>query len=292
MALGLYVLDDLVLKRQQERHIPLHRAKDDNRVLYVSGIALQLSGTMNIPPLEIATALSSKLVVDVANLVCRGKSSPGVAVSQDFTVQVVPPGWIHLELTDSAIAAWLQSLSQVDLGRWGDEETTTQPPNHPTTSPPLSGSSRLFAVQYAHARCCSLLRLAHSEGLIMLKEPEPDNSPRVFLAVAPNPIPWLNCDQKLRFCHPAERALIAQLVGLVDSLYYPCPSRQTVDWEKAALNLSQAFQTFYSCCRIWGEVKIQTLHLAQARLGLIIITQAVLRLLLQDMCGVWAPLEL
>lgn len=126
----------------------------------------------------------------------------------------------------------------------------------------------------------------------MLKEPEPDNSPKVFLAVAPNPIPWLNCDQKLRFSHPAERALIAQLVGVVDNFYYPCPSRQTVDWEKAALNLSQAFQTFYSCCRIWGEVKIQTPHLVQARLGLIIITQAVLRLLLQDMFGVWAPLEL
>jgi hypothetical protein len=278
VALGLYVSDDLVLKKQQERHIPLHRAKNDNRVLYVSGIALQLSGTMNIPPLEIATALSSKIVVDVANLACGAELSPGAAVSQDFTVQVVPPGWIHLELTDPAIAAWLQCLSEVELGRF--------------TPPPLSGSSRVFAVQYAHARCCSLVRLAHGEGLIMLKEPELDNSPTVFLAVAPNPIPWLNCDQKLRFCHPAERALIAQLLGLLDELYYPCPSRQAVDWEKAALNLSQAFQNFYSCCRIWGEVKIQTPHLAQARLGLVIVTQAVLRLLLQDILGVWAPLEL
>jgi hypothetical protein len=286
VALGLYVSDNLVLNKQQERHIPVHRAKNDNRVLYVSGIALQLSGTMNIPPLEIATALSSKLVVDVANLACGAESSPAAALSQDFTVQVVPPGWIHLELTEPAIAAWLQCLSQVELRRF------SPPPHHPTTPPPLSDSSRLFAVQYAHARCCSLVRLAHGEGLIMLKEPELDNTPRVFLAVAPNPIPWLNCDQKLRFCHPAERALIAQLVGLLDDLYYACPSRQTVDWEKAALNLSQAFQNFYSCCRIWGEVKIQTPHLAQARLGLVIVTQAVLRLLLQDMLGVWALLEL
>lgn len=280
VALGLYVSDDLLLKKQQERHIPLHRAKNDNRVLYVSGIALQLSGTMKIPPLEIATALSSKIIVNVANLACGAESSPGAPVSQDFTVQVVPPGWIHLELTEPKLAAWLQCLAQGELKGQGDKGT------------PSSSPSRLFAVQYAHARCCSLVRLAHGEGLIMLKEPELENTPTVFFAVAPNPIPWLNCDQKLRFCHPAEHALIAQLVGLLDELYYPCPSHHTVDWEKAALNLSQAFQNFYSCCRIWGEVKTQSLHLAQARLGLVIVTQAVLRLLLQDMLGVWAPLEL
>jgi arginyl-tRNA synthetase len=52
------------------------------------------------------------------------------------------------------------------------------------------------------------------------------------------------------------------------------------------------FLTFYSQCRIWGEVKTATPQLAQARLGLILATQPLLHLLLQDLLGVPAPLEL
>ena len=124
-----------------------------------------------------------------------------------------------------------------------------------------------------------------------LAPPTRPTPPTLFLAVAPDPLPWLDFDQ-IRLCHPTERALIVQLLGLLDDFYCPCPIRQPIDWEKAALNLSQSFQAFYSCCRIWGEVKIQTIHLAQARLGLIMATQQILRLLLQDRLGIYAPLEL
>jgi len=278
-VLGLYIPDTSVL-HQQARHISLHRAKDCNRVLYISGIAFQLSQLRNIPALEIASALSSKLVVDIAPLV---GGIIAVNLLQKFTVQVVPPGWIHLEVTEPAIAAWLQHLvSPPQIQNWSKEE-------HCQLT--LNDTSCLFAVQYAHARCCSLLQMAHREKLITVKEPL-DTSRAVFLAVAPDPIPWLNSDQKLRCCHLAERALIAQLVGTLDELYCPCTSRQPINWEKVALNLSQAFQSFYSCCRIWGEVKIQTLALAQVRLGLVMATQGVLRLLLQDRLGIAAPLEL
>lgn len=278
-ALGLYVADASVLT-QRDRHISLHRAKDNRRVLYVWAIALQLSEAKNMPALEIATA--------IATLIRGVGSNPGAAVSCDFTVQVVPPGWIHLELTEPAIAAWLQRLAQGEKrsggagGAGGDSFSPLAP---------RPSATRMFAVQYAHARCCSLLQMADREGLITLTEPVLDTSAAVFHLVAPDPIPWLNSDQ-IRLCHPAERAVIAQLLGLLDDLYCPCPSRQPIDWEKAALNLSQAFQTFYSCCRIWGEVKIQTIHLAQARLGLVMATQPVLRLLLQERLGVCAPLEL
>jgi arginyl-tRNA synthetase len=309
-ALGLYIPDASVLS-QRKRHISLHRAKDNRRVLYVCAIALQLSGAKNIPALEIANA--------IATLIRQVESSPGSAVSCDFTVQVVPPGWIHLELTEPAIAAWLQHLAQGEQGELRELRELGENRRIPRPS-----SSRLFAIQYAHARCCSLLQMAHREGLITLEEPEkragreertrgqgdkgtrgqgelspsaPSASPAppapsaLFHVVAPEPIPWLNSDQKLRFCQPAEHALIAQLLGLLDDLYCPCPFRQPIDWEKAAVRLSHAFQTFYSCCRIWGEVKIQTIHLAQARLGLVMATQLILRLLLQRL-GISAPLEL
>ena len=289
-ALGLYVPDASVLK-QQNRHISLHRAKDNPRVLYVCAIALQLSGVKNIPPLEIANAIATL----VRQLESRTEAHP----TCNFTVQVVPPGWIHLELTEPAIAAWLQRLSSPPNPQRGPRQLSRrhrETPHNGARVPPAHlpfcpSSSRLFAVQYAHARCCSLVQMAHREGLITLTEPDHRDGEAIFCVVAPDPIPWLTLDQKLRFCHPAERAMIAQVLGLLDDLYCPSPSRQPIDWEKAAFNLSQAFQAFYSCCRIWGEVKVQTIHLAQARLGLVMATQQVLRLLLQQL-GVSAPLEL
>ena len=63
---------------------------------------------------------------------------------------------------------------------------------------------RLFAIQYAHARCCSLVLLAHREGLIKLREPLSDVSLAFRNVVSRQQIPWLNCDEKLRLNHPDE----------------------------------------------------------------------------------------
>ena len=259
---------------------------------YVSGLALQLSRAKDIPALEIATAL--------ANLLYGLSSNSDTTISQEFTVQVVPPGLIHLKLTEPQLAAWLQSLVSRD-GCGGascvrepalkegfpPQATGVGSPSITKGNPMPSDTSRLFPVQYTHARCYSLVQLAHREGLIKLKE-SAENSPLSLLK--PDPIPWLNSNQ-IRFVHPNELALINHLSGLLDNLYCPSPY-QVIDWEKAALNLSQAFQEFYSSSRIWGEVKTQTPHLAQARLGLVIATQSVLQFLLQDLFGVYAPLEL
>jgi hypothetical protein len=149
----------------------------------------------------------------------------------------------------------------------------------------------LFPVQYAHARCCSLVLLAHREGLIKLREPVPNSSPSFWSIISPNPIPWLNSDGRLRLNHPDESRLIAELVEVVDNI--ECPDvRGSVKWEKAAVNLSQAFENFWCNCRIWGEVKIISPELAQARLGLLMATQSVLRFVLEENLGTFAPLEL
>ena len=60
---------------------------------------------------------------------------------------------------------------------------------------------------------------------------------------------------------------------------------------KVALSLSESFEEFSKHCRIYGEVK-KTPQLAQARLGLVAVTQKLLRSLLQDDLGVSAPVEL
>ncbi|HCF27866.1 MAG TPA: glutamate acetyltransferase [Cyanobacteria bacterium UBA11049] len=265
-ALELYIFDRSVLARLKSP--PLKRIQQQQRVLYVSAIALQLSSVLKLPAMDIARAL--------AELVCHQTDG------QDFTVQVVPPGWIYLELTEFYLAAWLQHLIQAPP----ELELRELGKSNPKSKIELS----LFAVQYAHARCCSLLQLAHREELISLKPTSAHNS-ALWLAVAPLPIPWLNREQKLCLCHSGEWSLIYQFCAILDELYCPYPSRQPPNWHKAALSLSQAFQIFYSYCRIWGEVKSQNLPLAQARLGLVLITQSLLRLLLQSKLGIVAPSE-
>ncbi|MHC5773893.1 DALR anticodon-binding domain-containing protein [Nostoc sp.] len=206
-----------------------------------------------------------------------------------FSIQIVPPGWIHFELTHSTLATWLQSLVVGSSGGGGGDEGDEG--DEGTIDAPCPMPNSLFAVQYAHARCCSLVLLAHREGLIKLREPVPNSSPAFWSVIAPNPIPWLNSDGTLRLNHSDERRLIAQLIQVIDNI--ECPDvGSSVKWEKVALNLSQAFEKFWSNCRIWGEVKITSPEVAQARLGLLMATQSVLRFVLEENLGVFAPLEL
>lgn len=268
----------------EHKKSPLYKDRDDKRVLYISGMALWLSKSQNQKPMELAHAIASHLSVTCGDV---------------FSIQIVPPGWIHLELTHPSLAVWLQSLAvgssegdeesggwkESEMGRVGDGEKYLIPKED------SKFPNSLFAVQYVHARCCSLVLLAHQEGLIKLKEPVPDTSPAFWSFISSNPIPWLNCDGKLRLNHPDERRLIAELVQVVDSI--KCPDISSyLKWQKAALNLSRAFENFWCNCRIWGEVKITSLELAQARLGLLMATQSVLRFLLEEKLGVFAPLEL
>jgi arginyl-tRNA synthetase len=113
--------------------------------------------------------------------------------------------------------------------------------------------------------------------------------------VAPNPIPWIDDGDRLRLVHPAERSLISQLLTVLDNLYPIFEvknSEKPVNYFKLAKSLSEAFQIFYSQCRVWGEVKIEQPKLAQARVGLILATQSLLRFILDNFLNAIAPLEL
>ncbi|MDP5339264.1 MAG: DALR anticodon-binding domain-containing protein [Nodularia sp. (in: cyanobacteria)] len=248
---------------------PLYKGKDNNRVLYISGVALRLAKSHNQTAMELASGIVSHL-----SAIC----------GDVFIVQIVPPGLIYLQLTDPFLATWLQSLVFKNVGGDGEMETSKITIQNP---------SRLFSIQYAHARCYSLALLAHREGLIKLREPIADISENSALhnLASTKEIPWLNDEQKLRLSHPAEGRLISELVQVID--YLECADLcRAVNWEKVGLDLSQAFELFWSQCRIWGKVKISAPELAQARLGLIIATQSVLRCLLVDKLGAVAPLEL
>ncbi|WP_313954412.1 DALR anticodon-binding domain-containing protein [Anabaena subtropica] len=250
--------------------IPLHKGRDDQNILYISGVALRLSKSHNRDGMEIASIITSQLSV-----ICQ----------DNLLVRIVAPGWIHLELADSFLATWLQHLAIAGLGE--DGEIMEQ------QGVAIIKPSGLFAIQYAHARCCSLILLAQRKGLIQFREALPDNWQSLSLGnlVSAMQIPWVNGEIKLRLNHPAERCLISELIQAVDNLIFPNDSR-AMNWEKLGIDLSRAFTDFWSQCRIWGEVKTAFPELTLARLGLVLATQTVLRFLLITKLGSVAPWEL
>ncbi len=306
-SLAITDLPDEAPRRQEL--IPLNRLSNTTTVLYRSAIALKLAPLWQLPALDIAHQLA-----DCLTTISQATSSQ---LCLDFLVEVGFSGWIHFQLSDQSLANWLQQLIQIPplLSDWQDNlllglqtkgmlgEGIKKIKNrsseqleiaHPVQSAKrLQNPSHLFRVQYAHARCCSLLRLAHRQGLLQLSDS--DCNARNWQCLEPSPIPWLNDDPDVKFGsgglrleHWAERGLIHQILEGCDQISL----LDSVSGLKLAHALSQAFETFYSSCRIWGEVKTQTPQLAQARLGLVGVTQRLLRSLLEDQLGEAAPIEL
>lgn len=271
--------------------IPVHLLSEDAGILYQSAIALKLSPLWHLPALNIANQLTDSLATT-----CQDTAN---SIRLDFGVEVVFPGWIQFRLSDSGLATWLQYLIQIppsgileEKGRKITlENAEISQPKQPIKG--LNNAKNLFLIQYAHARCCSLLRLAHRQGAIALSDPECKRA--TWQIVQPSPIPWLYDSQaiestqtRLRLGHSAEHRLIAQILDAQDRSQHLDPAGAI----KLAIALSHAFEAFYSRCRIWGEVMTQTPQLAQARLGLVAVTQQVLRSLLQDQLGITPALEL
>ncbi len=291
IALSIYTYYSKI-ETLANKKIPLSKGRNSNQVFYITGLALQLSKYEKIPAMEIAEAIASHLSVNSAGV---------------FSIQIVPPGWIHLELAHPVLASWLQRLVEgrgnsvvqergVTENKEDKEELVTvlfsshsshstlreaacasthssHPSHSPSPQSPLP--NHLFPIQYAHARCCSLVRLGEREGLI----------------TSEGAIPWLNKQQELHFHHPSELCLLSELVQVVDEL--ECSdSSDSVKWQKLALGLSRLFDDFWRDCQIWGEVKVKSPEIALARLGLVMATQSVLRTLLEEKLGILAVLEL
>lgn len=258
-ALSLYTSEHEILSMKSEK-IPLHKGREGQEILYISGVALCLSKSHNCRPMEIVEEIAAHL-----SRVCYGV----------FIVKKISPGWIYIELTPLTIAAWLHNMVSSDC--FGDRPLTEQL----ITS---RNSSIVFAVQYAHARCCSLLRLAQQESLIRF-----DMAGENF--ILGDPVPWLDGDETLLCKCPHEGHLINQLVKVTDDCICPHDCK-SMNWEKIAGQLSQSCENFWQYCQIWGDVKVISPELAQARIGLLLVTQLVLKNVLTEKMGVFAPLEL
>ena len=224
-------------------------------IVYRCAIAFPLGNYWDLSPLTVAQNLQEFLLI--ADVTSATKPILG------FKVRVVSPGWIDFHLSDRSLAVWLEELvdwvSQdgEDRGDGGDRE-----------------DENLFVIQYAHARCCSLMRLGHQEKLIKIKYKY-----SVWEIVQPIKFTWVDDRDTFWFKDPTEKRLLIQLLIVVEALI---TNSQKVNWVKLAGNLSESFLDFWAECRIYGEVKQKTPKLAQARLGLVALTQYFLYRILRD----------
>ncbi|MEM6752881.1 MAG: DALR anticodon-binding domain-containing protein [Cyanobacteria bacterium P01_C01_bin.38] len=243
----------------ENKDIPLSKGKSDIRISYISGIAFHFSKSHNSQTFSIASSIASYLSADLGTY---------------FKIEVLPSGLIQIQVTDSLLAVWLQSFIEPN------KSIETAPVKFKVLEHGLSDC--VFSIQYVHARCCSLLKLAQQEKLVDF-----DINVNKYSSV---PIPWLKSDGQLRLNHQAERYLIGSLVRIIDELH-PVVACQ-VKWEGAALGLVRAFEAFWSSCRIHDDLKTTTPELVMARIGLLMTTQSVLRFLLEEKLGISAWLEL
>ncbi|MDT9178249.1 MAG: arginyl-tRNA synthetase [Limnospira sp. PMC 1291.21] len=243
--------------------IPVTRVPNGSRIRYISAIAMKLAAINSQSPAEIATLI-------VANQADK-------MVDDGIITTVLPSGMIQFDITDFGVVKWLENIRLHGL-----PITANSPDNQ-------SLDSGLFPVQYIHARCCSLLRMAHRDRLISLVETEPIFTPFLWRLATPRDLPWLDDSGNLRLVHDAEKMLIGELIDGVDFWHYP---PRKIDDKKVAMKITEQCDRFLRQCPIWGEVKLHHPQLSQARLGLIIVTQSILRFALQEKLGIIAPMEL
>jgi len=312
---------------------PLHKVRDNTEVWYVSAIAFKLETLWEQSAIAVAEKIITKLnhntgasvekkVHPQLNQINLDKLSN---LWQESSTWVEPPGWIHWRLNSMGIAIWMQMLIEQfcaleQATQTADKDMELENDNQFCS---VLTSSEVFSIQYAYARCCSILRMADREdGGLRDKHHLANRS-----EIRSKAIPWLNSDNCLRLTHPCEQDLIAQFVLTIDTLsllpMHLLSIQQTAMQEvehqtplllliqpseplesqagylttltlaqKQALTLSQCFLRFYASCQIWGDVWLHHLPLAQARLGLVTITRQILQILLQKVMNVKAPVEL
>jgi hypothetical protein len=274
---------------------------EHTQVCYQSAIAHQLIKLCKQPLPEITNQLSTAFTKMQSQV--QNQESPTFTPSplscfwQSLSLKTAASGWIRLMISDVGLSAWLQFCAQtLPTSKLAFKQ-------HQNNS--LDGSKNflqnvrrltvdfadsLFKSQYTHARCCSLLQLAHKEGIITLKSPQPTQSLWIGEIAAPARIPWLTSNQKLRLQYPEERQLLLCIIALIDALDHPTKSA-IYGW-RFAVKLVSAFENFHQTCRIFGEVKAVHPELAQVRLGLVSFTQICLQMVLQDLLRLTAPVEL
>jgi len=257
--------------------IPIKRVGTVTSITYVCAIAHRLAAKPHH-----AAIIAAQLV----SILQRDLPSHLKPLLQEVTVHATAAGLIHFEVGDRAIAVWLDSL----LNNTPKQSLPLTPVS--STGEPerqlMLHSSAIFEVQHAHARCCSLLQLAHREALISLERLE--EAPLYWYFSSPASMPWLTSADQLCCNHCADRCLLSQLLDACDHLSDPARRTQG-SLLRSAQAVAQAFQVFHREHPLRGTTS-EELRFTLVRLGLLISTQRVLYTLLWDGLGLYPAVDL
>src|SRR5579859_3754641 len=127
-----------------------------------------------------------------------------------------------------------------------------------------SNDNPVYYVQYAHARCRSILRNAHERG------------------IAPS-----TADAAALLRHPAEQALIRELLRLPDVVAEAAERRETHELPKYCYDVASLYSQFYRDCRVLTDDPAEA-PLSAARLALVDAVALVLANAL-GLMGITAP---
>jgi arginyl-tRNA synthetase len=127
-----------------------------------------------------------------------------------------------------------------------------------------SSENPVYYVQYAHARCRSILRLASERGVAAS-----------------------DADAAELLRHPAEQALLRRLVALPDVIADAAERRATHELPRYAMEVASLFSQFYRDCHVLSEEPAEA-ALSSARLALVDATRQVLANTL-GLLGISAP---
>jgi arginyl-tRNA synthetase len=154
----------------------------------------------------------------------------------------------------------------VDAARWffGSRATTTGIDFDIELAKRQSAENPVYYVQYAHARCASILRNGAERSL------EPDTT---------------DAESLLR--HPAEQALVRRILALPEVLADAAARYETHELTKYCLEVAQLFSQFYRDCRVLTDEPAEA-ALSRARLALTDAVRQVLANVLELM-GISAP---
>jgi arginyl-tRNA synthetase len=153
-----------------------------------------------------------------------------------------------------------------DAARWyfGSRATTSGIDLDIELAKRQSAENPVYYVQYAHARCSSILRRAADADLV------PDAKDASGLLV-----------------HPAEQALMRRLLALPEVVADAAERRETHELTHYCLELAQLFSSFYRDCRVLPDEPAEV-PLSRARLALTDATRQVLANAL-GLLGISAP---
>jgi hypothetical protein len=260
--------------------------RHSTQVIYSAAIAHQLAAQQSqsavVVARELATTWAENPSVYLSSL-----PLPPAAYCQ-LKIQATAAGLIRIELSDRAIALWLNHLT-IEPDAAPDNPMTqrlkslasvtgisaSQHTGFSQSQANLLTAEAMFPIQHAYARCADLLQLGQQAGWIGLNQPA--MTPWRWQWLQPAQIPWLNPVDCLVLDHAVDRALICQLYAAWDGLVGRS-SDTANSTMKLAVVVSQAFQAFHRQHQLFNPTILEATKHNQ--LGLIFATLRILSLLL------------